>query len=233
MDIGENIVVFLFEFNLKDILYLMGILFCLFVRNNNFEIQICVIWVRYFQVEENQWKREVRVFVFGLVEVFVLLEKENRSRWKLKIDKDGEIVLDDIFVEVCLYIDSKKIVENFFYVSIYLVNVIQNELGKNSDEKKIFQLQICIVCVENIKVELMQIDIKDVGMEDEEINFFYRNFFFIVKGYFCLVVWREIDLVGWLNENSMSEYLFGWLDGRIVVRKYGEEIYWKFFLLDL
>ncbi|WAM36581.1 DISARM system helicase DrmA [Caldicellulosiruptor acetigenus] len=79
----------------------------------------------------------------------------------------------------------------------------------------------------------MQIDIKDAGMEDEEINFLYRNFPLIAKGHLCSAVWREIDPAGWLNENSMCEYPFGWPDGRIVARKYGEEIYRKFFLPDL
>ncbi|WAM36580.1 hypothetical protein OTK01_000354 [Caldicellulosiruptor acetigenus] len=136
MDTGENTAVFSPELNPKDIPHSMGISFCLSARNNNPEIQICVTWARYFQVEENQWKREARAFVSGPVEVFVPSEKENRSRRKLKIDKDGEIVPDDTSAEVCLYIDSKKTAENLFYVSIYLVNVIQNELGKNSDEKR-------------------------------------------------------------------------------------------------
>lgn len=233
-DTEENIPVFSSTLNPQEIPHSMGISFCLRNRKSIPEIQICVTWARYFQLDEKQWKREPRVYISDKVEVFVLSGDSNRRVQKFKINKDGKIVNNDKEAEICLCVDSKQIDEYLFHTSVYLVNIIQSDgQSKSSTEDLIFQPQLRIICVEGTTVESMQMKLKSAGMEDEEMDFLYRKSPVMAKGHLCSAVWKEIDPAGFFEENLQSEFPFGWPDGEIVRKKFGEDTYRKFFLPDL
>jgi hypothetical protein len=218
-ELDENIEVFSPELNPQEIPHSMGLSFCVSSVDGIPEIEVCATWARYFQNGKSRWKRDPRAFVCRIAVDGIET---------LLVDGKGNIAKNSGDAEIMIRLESKKLNCNVFHTSLYMVNTISPEGNKNTEEDCIFQPQLRVVCAGNTSVQSMFPQFRSTVMEDEEMDFLYRNKPVLARGHLCSAIWKEIDPVAFLDEENAEELPFGWPDGEIVRKRYGENTYIKF-----
>jgi len=178
-------------------------------------IDICISWSRYFKNKEDLWERKPRFFFKRDVSIM------NTGTEVFYIDSFGETVKKNETPEISLYLIKKRIRENFFHVSVYVVNELvikkdipKGEYFKEKTEKHIFQPQIRINCKKGRLEKLKRETLSDV--EENELDFIYRNRKVLARGHMCSAIWKDIDPESDYRADRPDGPPFEWVDGTVL-----------------
>jgi len=174
----------------------MGISFLL-ESTDTPEIDVCITWARYYEIEESVWERKPRNAVLRIN------AGSSSTFW---IDGNGRTVApDSAEAEISLHVISRRRSANRYFITLYLVNRVTPSKPENpAVNEHIFQPQIRVICAEGVRVVP---GIRDVAMrepgdetsepgiphEDERLEFLYRQRHVLARGHLCSAVWKEID----------------------------------------
>jgi hypothetical protein len=204
----------------------MGISFLLESKDTP-QIDVCLTWARYFEIEENAWERKPRSAVLRIN------AGSSSTFW---IDETGRTVAPDSAVaEISLHVISRRRSADRYFITLYLVNRVKPSKPENpAINEHIFQPQIRVICAEGVRVVP---GIRDVAMkglgdetvepgnpdEDEMLEFLYRRRPVLARGHLCSAVWKKIDpeippepLPSLDFPSCLQNVPFTWLDGELL-----------------
>lgn len=181
------------------------------------QIRVCLTWARYRMIQEGEntlWQREPRLAVFP-----VNLNSDNQILW---IDSQGRQVNPDQS-EISFHVIVGSREDNRYFVTFYLVNRIRISAGGYpTAEHHIFQPQIRVVCGEGTQVVSGVRKGRD-GLEEQTIEFLYRDRPVLARGHLCSAMWKDIDPENAPSAGIMLDFpechnepVFAWIDGELL-----------------
>ncbi len=170
-------------------------------------IDMCATWARYSKVEGKKlWKRNPKSFVTGPVEIY----ENYKKSWYIDASGNQLTPENTESAEMSIHLISRKLSENAFHISVFLVNPIKSDSTAKT-ELCIFQPQIRIICL-NCQPEPIKKPLP-IDTTEKELEFIYRKKTILAKGHSCSAVWKDIDPERPLNGNIYKAAPFYWVDG--------------------
>ena len=190
-----------------------------FIKSETPQLDICLTWARYFKKENenNKWGRKP-----GYKLISYDYNKNKNIWW---FNSNGVDVARDK-AEISFHILIRNIKSGIYIMNLYFVNRINKRDNGNNDnripsvEEHIFQPQIRVVCNKGTRIIPHQ-DFSSSDVEEQELNFFYRNLPVMGRGFLCSVIWKDIDPQKFQKfnpdfKNCCEEAPFYWIDGDLL-----------------
>jgi hypothetical protein len=191
----------------------MGISFTVYDPDDRPSLSICLTYARYLFYEERKvWKRCPSYFIRRFDGI--------KRPLRLPINQDGRECDEDQAI-ITLHILPKRIGENTYHLTIYVVNVMHPPSDGRYTEYCVFQPQIRVVCEGNTRVIPALGRGRSADEDEETFDFLYRERAVKARGFLCSAVWREIDPEREFNgkldfPQCRKEPPFYWVDGEIL-----------------
>jgi hypothetical protein len=162
-------------------------------------IKICATWAKYLPQTENKWKREPKFFVTDFIDCKSITKlikpyKENNS------------------VKVAIHILTRPIEEKRYEINVFLVDEEKIDSKDPVTSKDyLFQPQIRVKCGENTVLVPKKMYSSDV--QEQQLEFLYRNKHNLARGYMCSAMWKDIDPERKHPKIVNNDIPFKWIDG--------------------
>lgn len=176
------------------------------------EFDICLTWAKYLPDNKTapNWIRNPKYVLLSLpgdVEYFQCFDSLGK-----KCSKDD--------AEISFYLKSRKIKNNSYLISMFLVNISKIKDEDNKSKYHIFQPQIRIVSKPDTKIIAMKDQSYDPESSKNEL--LYQNRKFYARGHMTSAIWKKIDpeiipdVFKKKFPESVNELGFSWIDSSIV-----------------